>query len=97
MGYKKIAIYGMGILGQCLYDELEESSVDIVYAIDRNAAYIQDLLDIKHPSEILEEVDAVIVTSLYYYEEIKQTMEKKMNCPIISISECLAPEFSKLA
>lgn len=96
MGYKEIAIYGMGILGQRLYDELEDTSVLVKYAIDQNAANISDLTDVKHPSDELEEVDAVIVTSLYYYDEIKQTMSKKLQCPIISIKDCLAPEFSKL-
>lgn len=97
MNYKNIAIYGMGVLGQRLYDELEGTSVNVAYAIDQNAVNIRDLVDIKCPSDVLEEVDAVIVTSLYYYEEIKQAMKKKMNCPVISISDCLAPEFSKLA
>jgi len=97
MGYEKIAIYGMGILGQRLYDELENTSILVRYAIDQNAANIRDLVEIKHPSDELEEVDAVIVTSLYYYDEIKQNLSKKLQCPIISIKDCLAPEFSKLA
>jgi len=97
MGYKKIAIYGMGILGKRLYDELEDSTITVLYAIDQNAENIRDLVDVKHPSDELEEVDAVIVTSLHYYDEIKQNMSKKLQCPIISIQDCLAPEFSKIA
>lgn len=95
MGYKSIAIYGMGILGQRLYDELEESNITVKYAIDRNAANIRDLVDVKHPSEELEPVDAVIVTSLYYFDEIKSDMESKMKCPVISLMDCLAPEYIK--
>lgn len=95
MGYKSIAIYGMGILGQRLYDELEECDILVKYAIDRNAANIRDLVDVKHPSEELESVDAIIVTSLFYFEEIKREMENKMECPIISLTECLAPEYTK--
>lgn len=95
MGYKSIAIYGMGILGQRLYDELEESRITVKYAIDRNAANIRDLVDVKHPSEELETVDAVIVTSLYYFDEIKRDMESKMECPVISLMDCLAPEYTK--
>lgn len=96
MGYKSIAIYGMGILGQRLYDELEESDIKVKYAIDRNAANIRDLVDVKHPSEELEPVDAVIVTSLYYFDEIKSDMESKMKCPVISLMDCLAPEYTKI-
>ena len=95
MGYKSIAIYGMGILGQRLYDELEESDIIVKYAIDQNAANIRDLVDVKHPSEELETVDAVIVTSLYYFDEIKRDMESKMECPVISLMDCLAPEYTK--
>lgn len=95
MGYKSIAIYGMGILGQRLYDELEESDIIVKYAIDRNAANIRDLVDVKHPSEELEPVEAVIVTSLYYVDEIKRDMESKMECPVISLMDCLAPEYTK--
>lgn len=96
MGYTNIAIYGMGILGQRLYDELEGSSITVKYAIDRNAANIKDLVDVKHPSEELEDVDAVIVTSLYYFDEIKRDMDSKMGCPVISVMDCLAPEHTKI-
>ena len=96
-GYKEVAIYGMGILGQRLCDEFEDSEVMVKYAIDQNAANIQDIVEVKHPSETLENVDAIIVTSLYYFNEIKQMMEKKMDCPIISIYDCLAPEYVKFS
>ena len=38
--YKRIAIYGMGELGNRLYEELENSSVEIVYVIDQEASSI---------------------------------------------------------
>lgn len=96
-GYKNIAIYGMGVLGQRLYDELEESDITVKYAIDRNAINIKDLVDVKHPSEEMEPVDAIIVSSLYYFEEIKNTLESRVECPIISIKDCLAPEYRTMA
>ena len=35
--YVNIAIYGMGYIGECVYDELRESSVTVKYGIDKTA------------------------------------------------------------
>lgn len=35
--YNRIAIYGMGIYGKKLYEELEKSDIKVIYGIDKNA------------------------------------------------------------
>jgi len=37
--YQNVAIYGLGKLGMCLYEELKSSNVNVKYAIDINAAH----------------------------------------------------------
>ena len=37
----------------------------------------------------LEEVDAIVVTPISAFGEIKQTLEKKVDCPIISLEDVL--------
>ena len=63
--YKKIAIYGMGDIGVLLVNELESSSIDIVYGIDRNIN-IGGPVKIYHPDDVLPDVDAVVVLSLIH-------------------------------
>ena len=36
--FRNIAIFGLGRLGLCLYEELKDSNIHVKYAIDRNAA-----------------------------------------------------------
>lgn len=84
-----IAIYGLGILGKHLYEELRERKSMIRYGIDRNADRIRIKgLQIKTLEDELSEVDAIIVTPVDYYsieKEIRHKMGKKIE--IISIED----------
>lgn len=87
-GYQKIAIYGMGDLGNRLYGELEKTSIEIAYAIDKNAANIHYAeSDIVHPDDELEAIDALIVTTVGAFREIEREMSGKVDCPIISLED----------
>lgn len=92
-GYKEIAIYGMGILGKRLLDELMDTEVHVKYAVDQNADSIFDVLEIKKPSDELEHVDAMIVTAVPFYDEIRASLCDKVDFPIVSLREFLAPEY----
>lgn len=85
--YQTIAIYGMGEMGGRLYDELKNSSIKIVYGIDKNAAWTDSELKICDPDDELQTVDAVIVTAVFAFDEIVETLSDKIECPIISLSE----------
>lgn len=88
-GYSKIAIYGMGEMGKCLYAELKDTDVSIKYAIDKNfAGEIKDLLVLDIDDE-LEEVDAVIVTATFAFDTIKEDLAGRINCPIISLEDII--------
>lgn len=92
-GYKEIAIYGMGFLGRRLLDALMDTEVHVKYAVDKSADLISDMVDIKKPSDELEHVDAMIVTAVPFYDEIRANLCDEVNFPIVSIKEFLAPEY----
>lgn len=85
--YHTIAIYGMGFLGECLLNELWNSGIEVKYAIDRNADNIASDIEIKKTDDFLPDVDAVIVTALYGYADIKRELKKIVRCPVISLEE----------
>lgn len=87
--YKNIVIYGMNFVGQTLCKELESSSINIKYAIDKNAESIFADCDVVTMEDNLEEADAVIVTPIYYFDEIEEELSEKMDCPIISLEDIL--------
>ncbi|MCI9592691.1 MAG: hypothetical protein HFG51_00890 [Lachnospiraceae bacterium] len=88
-GYKKIAIYGMSYAGETLLDELSETDIEVVYGIDKNAKSIYLNVNVVTMEENLEEVDAVVVTAITYYDEIEKELSKKLKCPIVSLEDVL--------
>lgn len=88
-GYRRVAIYGMGYVGETLLMELKGTDVEVVYGIDKNAGEINLGLDIMTADDGLKEVDAIVVTAITYYEEIEQELSKKVGCPIISLEDIL--------
>ena len=87
-GYKSIAIYGMSHIGQRLIDDLEDTEIEVLYGIDRRAERMTYELDIYNPEDDLPEVDAIIVTS-YDFTEIRELLEEKVDCDIISFDEII--------
>jgi len=85
LGYKKIAIYGMKELGQRLYIELKGTEVEVVCMIDKNANSILGEYDILDLEDEIPEVDVIIVTACYYFQDIKKSIQKKISCPIVSL------------
>lgn len=86
-GYKNIAIYGMGEMGNRLYDELKDTSVNVAYGIDKNPGECYSDLEIFEISGNLPDVDAIIVTAVFAYEDIKKDIEAIVKCPIISLED----------
>lgn len=87
--YKTIAIYGMSYLGERLKDELRDSSIKVSYAIDKNAENIYADIDVKGLEDDMDAVDAVIVTAVYFFDEIEEQLEEIFDCPIISLEDIL--------
>lgn len=88
-GYHEIAIYGMSYAGETLIEELKNSDVKIKYGIDKNADKIYAEFDVVSPDDALIEVDAIVVTSITFFDEIEENLREKIDCPIISLEDIL--------
>lgn len=87
--YKTVAIYGMKELGERLYDELAGSGITVRYIIDKNADSIYADVDVITPDEELAPVDVIVVTAIYYFEEIEEMLSDKVDYPIVSLEDIL--------
>ena len=88
-GYKKIAVYGMSYAGETLIDEIKDSNITVVYAIDKNADSIYSDIDIISIEDDLKPVDAIVVTAITFFDEIEESLCAKVDCPIISLEDIL--------
>ncbi len=87
--YKRIAIYGMGYAGETLVEELKGSDIEILYGIDKKAGSLYADMDIVSLDDVLEEVDAIVVTAITYFNEIEEELSRKVDCPILSLEDVL--------
>lgn len=86
---KNIAIYGMGEFGLLLCNELENEDINIVFTIDSERILPYNDIPVISMSQLkeMEDVDAIIVTPVFAYNEIKKQLEKIVDYPIISLEE----------
>lgn len=90
---KTIAIYGIHHLGQRLYDELQNSGITVKYGIDRSPKRAKWEVPILHPNDALEVVDAVVITPIFDFLEIRDNLSTTLSCPMFSIEEVLFFEY----
>jgi lactate dehydrogenase-like 2-hydroxyacid dehydrogenase len=88
-GYKKIAIYGMSFAGETLLEELKDTGIQVAYAIDKNANALYADVDIVSMDDTLEDVDAIVVTAITFFDEIEEELSEKIDCPILSLEDIL--------
>ena len=60
-GLRKVVVYGLGLFGRILVNELRACGIEIVCGIDRKVSEYQNLLVIK-PEDKVPECDALIVS-----------------------------------
>ena len=90
-GIKTISIYGFGGYGRLLYDALRQEPVAIKYAVDICKQSIKDApLPIYDLDDDLPECDAMIVSPVTEYEAILPTLDGKVQCPVLSLSEVVS-------
>lgn len=88
-GYKNIAIYGMSYVGKSLLNELKNTKITVKYGIDQRADELCFEIPMYFPDDNLEDIDAIIVTSISFIDEIKEKLMLKVLCPIISLEDIL--------
>lgn len=88
-GIHKVAIYGLGILGQLLYEDLLLSDISVLYGIDKAANDFKEELTICKLEDDLKPVDAIIVATLHLDKASLKNLESKVECPIITLPDIL--------
>jgi len=85
---KTVAIYGVGGLGERLFEDLKSLDINVIYAIDRVAGmkHIEGLHIVGIEDE-LKDVDAIIVTPVQDFYAIEKVLEEKTDSEIISLED----------
>lgn len=87
-GYKNIAIYGFGTLGDCLYHSLSSSLIiKIIYGIDKRAHCFKYNFPVFLPEEDIPLADVIIITLPGDFGNIRDKLVRKVACNIISIED----------
>lgn len=88
-GFTSVAVYGMGPIGRFVVKELLRNGIAVTYAVDQNAELIYADVPVYNTEGILPQVDVMVVTAVYYYEQIKNTLKNKVKCPVVSLYDFL--------
>ncbi len=92
-GYRRIAVYGYAELGRLLCLELAKSPVRAAYVLDKKAVDSGRAdLPVYAPRAGLPAVDAVVVTAVYYFDEIRRDLREMGFDNIISLRTLLEGE-----
>lgn len=76
-GIRNIAIYGGGMLGKHLLEELKDGEINVICVIDRKADALQLHVPVYSLDDSIPDTDAIIVTATYAYQMIKEQLQKK--------------------
>lgn len=90
--YSRIAIYGLGELGNRLIEELMDTEIEVAYGVDKNIdntfcginAYT--LEDIDNASK---DIDVFVVTPIFAFDEVSDMLRGKVNCDIVSLEDII--------
>lgn len=87
--YYNIAIYGMGETGTRLYYELMNTKVKVKFVIDQQLKGKITGFPVMDDKDSFEEIDAIIVSIPFAYEEVKKNMSGKTTKPVVSLEHIL--------
>lgn len=88
--YKTVAIYGMGELGTRFYNELKDSAkVEVKYAVDKNVAGTYSELPVRKLEKPLDDIDVIVVTAVFDFDEIEKLLKKVTTAEIISLDDVI--------
>lgn len=87
--YKTIAIYGMGEMGNRLLDELKQTSIEVKYAIDKNAGGTYTEVDVFSVDDNLPNVDVIVISAVFDYDKIEEELSQKVDMKIISLEDAI--------
>lgn len=77
--YMKIAIYGLGELGELLADELHNSSIQVEYILDRNKGnQTYKNIPVINLDAKLTAVDCIVISTVKNFEEVKSVIDRQV-------------------
>ena len=89
-GYKKIVVYGMGMIGKHIVEQLKDTNIQVLYTIERGVISASGKVYTSTEIDKLEEKpDVIVVTPLMEYVEIKEMLFNKYKCDIVSAEEVI--------
>lgn len=88
-GFHKIAVYGLGRIGQLLIKELAGSDVEVCYGIDKGQINGLENIKVVNPKGEFDEADLIVVTAMAEYSEIRRLLKKKIDCPVVSLEDII--------
>lgn len=87
-GYKKILIYGNGDIGQRLFQVLEQTDIDVAAIMDKmNSSDFDAESKLIGVDSGIPDIDCVVITPVFYFDEIYRMLREKTEQPVISIEE----------
>ncbi len=76
-GYYSIALYGFGYIGRLLYTDLNRGGIDIPFVLDEKVTSQEgNQIEIKKPTAKYDDIEAVIITTLFENQSIKDKLSK---------------------
>lgn len=85
-----VAIYGMGIIGKQLYEQMNQSKVKVSFGIDRYVGvYGKDFTIYRPESTNWPKVDAIIIAAYDEDMSIMKLLKGKTDCKIITIDKII--------
>lgn len=88
-GYRKIMIYGNGYVGARLFQALSGTDIEVTAVMDKAASSDSLSAEVIGINSEIPASDCIVVTPIFYYEEIYNMLSKKTDIPIISIQSVI--------
>lgn len=86
--YSKIMIYGYGYIGTRLMQALGGTDIEVTAVMDKSVSSDKDKMLIGIDREV-PDVDCIVVTPVFHFDEINGMLKKKTNIPVIPIDKIL--------
>lgn len=88
-GINNVIIYGLGKMANHLIEDIKESGINIICAIDMRAFNLYDGFPVITPDETIPDADCIIITPVHEVKSIQQKLENRTSIPLISLSEVI--------
>lgn len=87
--YQKILIYGNGLAGAKLLQALEKTDIEVAAVMDQ-AAHSDTAGSVIGTDARIPDVDCIVVTPVFSYEEIYDKLSERTTLPVVSIRDILS-------